>query len=162
MTSLETFPTRRPHRIFRVNDPYKNCTSNFKINYNKYLILLDISPYLCHISAIKFLTGGDMGYKQIDRNMTFAEVSLLKSMEHNRSLKRLENINQVINWSQVEEILMAHYTVGTSREGADAYSPLMLLKGILLQKWYHIDSDPELENQINDRISFKKFILTVS
>ena len=53
---------------------------------------------------------------------------------------------------------MSHYTVGTSREGADAYPPLMLLKGLLLQKWYHIDSDPELENQINDRISFKKFM----
>jgi IS5 family transposase len=113
---------------------------------------------LSHISAIKFLSGGDMGYKQIESNVTFAEVSLLKSMEHNRSLKRLEKINQVINWSQVEEILMAHYAVGSSREGADAYPPLMLLKGLLLQKWYRIDSDPELENQINDRISFKKFI----
>ena len=113
---------------------------------------------MCHIPAIKFLFGGDMGYKQIDPNMTFAEASLLKSMEHNRSLKRLEKINSFINWSQVEEILMAHYTVGSSREGADAYSPLMLLKGLLLQKWYRIDSDPELENQINDRISFKKFM----
>ena len=99
-----------------------------------------------------------MGYKRIDQNMTFAEVSLLTSMEHNRSLKRLEKINQVIDWSQVEEILMGHYTIGSSREGADAYSPLMLLKGLLLQKWYRIDSDPELENQINDRISFKKFM----
>lgn len=99
-----------------------------------------------------------MGYKRSDQSMTFAEVSLLKSMEHNRSLKRLEKINQVIDWSQVKEILMAHYTVGTSREGADAYSPLMLLKGLLLEKWYRIDSDPELENQINDRISFKKFL----
>ena len=99
-----------------------------------------------------------MGYKQIDRNMSFAEVSLLKCMEHNRSLKRLEKINSVIDWSQVEEILLSHYTIGTSREGADAYSPLMLLKGLLLQKWYRIDSDPELENQINDRISFKEFL----
>jgi IS5 family transposase len=99
-----------------------------------------------------------MGYKQIEPNMTFAEVSLMSSMEHNRSLKRLEKINQVIHWSKVEEILLSHYTVGTSREGADAYPPLMLMKGLLLQKWYHIDSDPELENQINDRISFKKFM----
>ena len=53
---------------------------------------------------------------------------------------------------------MAHYTIGSSREGADAYSPLMLLKGLLLQKWYRIDSDQELENQINDRISFKDFM----
>ena len=99
-----------------------------------------------------------MGYKQIDRNITFAEVSLRNSMEHNRSLKRLEKINQVIDWSKVDEVLTSHYTVGISREGADAYPPLMLLKGLLLQKWYRIDSDPELENQINDRISFKKFL----
>jgi hypothetical protein len=32
-------------------------------------------------------------------------------MEHNRSLKRLEKINQVINWSKVGEILLAHYTL---------------------------------------------------
>ena len=64
--------------------------------------------------------------------MTFAEVSLLKSMEHDRSLKRLGKINQVINWSQVEEILTVHYTVGIRSEGADAYSPLILLKGLLL------------------------------
>ena len=34
----------------------------------------------------------------------------------------------------------------------------MLLKCLLLQKWFRIPSDPELENQINDRISFKKFL----
>jgi len=84
-----------------VVNPQKIAMRNSKINYNKYSILLDISPYFCHISSINFLTGGDMGYKQIDRNMTFAEVSLLKSMEHNRSLTKFEKINQVINWSTV-------------------------------------------------------------
>ena len=53
---------------------------------------------------------------------------------------------------------MNHYRVGTSREGADAYPPILLFKCLLLQKWFHIDSDPELESQINDRISFKKFL----
>jgi len=48
--------------------------------------------------------------------------------------------------------------VGTSREGADAYTPLLLYKCLLLQKWFNIDSDPELENQINDRLFFKKFL----
>ena len=51
---------------------------------------------------------------------------------------------------------MDHYTVGTSSEGPDAYPPLLLFKCLLLQKWFHIDSDPELESQINDRIAFKK------
>ena len=99
-----------------------------------------------------------MGYKQMDRNMTFAEIDLMTSMEHNRSLKMMEKINQVIDWSKVEAVLLKHYTVGTTIEGADAYPPLMLMKALLLQKWFQIHSDPELENQINDRISFKKFI----
>ena len=34
----------------------------------------------------------------------------------------------------------------------------MLLKAVLLQKWYGIKSDPERETQINDRFSFKSFI----
>ena len=99
-----------------------------------------------------------MGYKKTERNMTFAEVDLKGSMEHNRSLKMMERINEAIDWSKIESILMKHYPVGTNSEGADAYSPMVLLKAFLLQKWFRIDSDPELENQINDRISFKKFL----
>jgi IS5 family transposase len=99
-----------------------------------------------------------MGYKQMDRNMTFAEVDLMTSKEHNRSLKMMEKINQVIDWSKIEAVLLKHYAVGTTIEGADAYPPIMLLKAFLLQKWFRIHSDPELENQINDRISFKNFL----
>jgi len=99
-----------------------------------------------------------MGYKKADPNLTFAELSLMGSMEHNRSLKLMEKIDRLIDWSKIEHLLMNHYTVGTSNEGADAYPPLMLLRALLLQKWFKIESDPELENQINDRISFKKFL----
>jgi transposase, IS5 family len=35
---------------------------------------------------------------------------------------------------------------------------LLLFKCLLLQKWFQIKSDPELESQINDRISFKSFL----
>jgi len=90
--------------------------------------------------------------------MTFAEVSLRNSIKHNRSLKRLEKINRAIDWSQVEAVLLSHYAVGKRREGADTYPPLLSMKALLLQKWYKIDSDPELENQINERVSFKKFL----
>lgn len=90
--------------------------------------------------------------------MTFAEISLLRSMDHNRALGRMTKIDAAIDWSKIESVLMKHYTVGASREGADAYPPIILLKGLLLQKWFKIDSDPELETQINDRISFKKFL----
>ena len=35
-----------------------------------------------------------MGYKKAEPNMTFAELSLMGSMEHNRSLKLMEKINE--------------------------------------------------------------------
>jgi Transposase and inactivated derivatives, IS5 family len=99
-----------------------------------------------------------MGYKHIDTNLTFAEISLMRSMEHNRSLRMMEKINAIIDWSKMEALLLKHYAIGKSAEGADAYHPLILLKCMLLQQWFHNDSDPDLENQINDRISFKKFL----
>ena len=81
-----------------------------------------------------------------------------KSLEHNRSLQMMMSIEKVVRWRDLEALLMEHYATGTSKEGADAYPALMLLKALLLQKWFRIPSDPELENQINDRISFKKFL----
>jgi hypothetical protein len=84
----------------------------------------------------------------------------------------MEKLDKAIDWSRVESILLSHYTVGTSGEGADvypiefgdysmrAYPPILLFKCLLLQKWFHprgigfafhgasIDSDPELESQI--------------
>jgi hypothetical protein len=51
---------------------------------------------------------------------------------------------------------MDHYRVGTSCEEADAYPPILLFKCLLLQKWFHIDLDPKLESQNNDRIPFHK------
>ncbi len=99
-----------------------------------------------------------MGYKKIESKIGFAELAFSSSMAKNRSLKTLEQMNKVIDWTKIENILMKYYKVGTSNEGADAYPPLMLFKCLLLQKWFRIPSDPELESQINDRISFKKFL----
>ena len=99
-----------------------------------------------------------MGYKKMKQNLGFADLDLASSIKHNRSLKNMEKLNQAIDWNRINSILLSHYTVGTSSEGADAYPPLLLYKCLLLQKWFHIDSDPELENQINDRLSFKKFL----
>jgi IS5 family transposase len=99
-----------------------------------------------------------MGYKELGKEISFADLAISKSLEHNRSLKMMNRINEVVKWRNIDALLREYYEVGTSKEGADAYPPLMLLKCLLLQKWFRIPSDPELENQINDRISFKKFL----
>jgi hypothetical protein len=86
-----------------------------------------------------------MGYEKIDKTVSLAELSRPSSIENNR-------------WENIEGLLKEHYHTGQSHEEADAYSHLMFLKGMLFQKWFHIPSDSELENQINGRISFKKFL----
>lgn len=99
-----------------------------------------------------------MGFKNMKTNFTFADISLFNSMEKNRAIKRMDLINVTVDWSRIESLLLRNYPVGKSFEGNDAYPPLLLMKCILLQQWFKIDSDPELETQINDRISFKKFL----
>ena len=99
-----------------------------------------------------------MGFKNMKTNFTFADISLFNSMEKNRAIKRMEHFNATVDWSRIESLLMRNYPVGKSFEGNDAYPPLLLMKCLLLQQWFKIDSDPELETQINDRISFKKFL----
>jgi IS5 family transposase len=99
-----------------------------------------------------------MGFKNMKTNFTFADISLFNSMEKNRAIKRMEHFNATVDWSRIESLLLRNYPVGKSFEGNDAYPPLLLMKCLLLQQWFKIDSDPELETQINDRISFKKFL----
>jgi len=77
-----------------------------------------------------------MGFKRIDRNLGFADLALASSMEKNRSLSTLKQLDKVIDWAEIEKILMARYEIGFSNEGADAYPPLMLFKCLLLQKWF--------------------------
>ena len=99
-----------------------------------------------------------MGYKKWGKEISFADLAVERSLGHNRSVKMMNRINKVVSWKNIEALLKEYYEVGTSKEGADAFPPLLLMKCMLLQKWFHIVSDPELENQINDRISFKKFL----
>jgi hypothetical protein len=73
-----------------------------------------------------------MGHKKADTTVSFAEFSLLSSLEKNRSVKMMERISKSINWKNIETLLKKHYHIGQSHEGADAYSLLMLLKCILL------------------------------
>ncbi len=75
-----------------------------------------------------------MAFKKMEQNLSFADLALKSSLKHNRSLKLMENLNNSIDWSRIETILMNHYTAGTSSEGAKAYPPILLFKCLLLQK----------------------------
>ena len=99
-----------------------------------------------------------MAFKKMETNFSFADISLFSSLERNRAIKRMKQINAIVDWSRIENLLLRNYPVGKSAEGNEAYPPLILMKCLLLQQWFRIDSDPELETQINDRSSFKTFL----
>jgi IS5 family transposase len=99
-----------------------------------------------------------MSFKKMETNFSFADISLFPSLERNRAIKRMQQINAVVDWSRIDTLLLRNYPVGKSAEGNEAYPPLILMKCLLLQQWFQIDSDPELETQINDRSSFKTFL----
>ena len=43
------------------------------------------------------------------------------------------DIANSIDWDSIEAVLMGHYQIGTSKEGADAYPPLLLFKCLFLK-----------------------------
>lgn len=99
-----------------------------------------------------------MAYKQIDQYMTFADMAIENHASKNRTLNFLKELDSSIDWNPIEVLLKKNYEPGKSKDGEPAYQPLLLFKCFLLQKWFRIKSDPELESQINDRISFKVFL----
>ena len=47
-----------------------------------------------------------MGYKKIGENLSFADLAVAKSLEHNRSLKMMEKINKVVKWKNIDALLL--------------------------------------------------------
>jgi len=67
-------------------------------------------------------------------------------------LKRLEAI---VDWGRFDQLLRR--VVLERSRGAAAYPPLLMFRALLLQRWYSL-SDPQLEEALNDRFSFKRFV----
>lgn len=65
-------------------------------------------------------------------------------------------INTLLDWDKISRIIDNHYTKGKSATGSPSYDGLLLFKMCLLQTWYGL-SDYEVEDRVNDSISFGYF-----
>ncbi|MDO9036937.1 MAG: IS5 family transposase [Lutibacter sp.] len=65
-------------------------------------------------------------------------------------------INTLLDWEKISRIIDKHYTKGKSATGSPSYDGLLLFKMCLLQTWYGL-SDYEVEDRVNDSISFGYF-----
>lgn len=67
--------------------------------------------------------------------------------------ERLGRIKGIIDWGAVDRLLKPL----RSDLGAPGYPVGVLLRALLLQQWYSL-SDPELEEALADRLSFRRFV----
>lgn len=86
-------------------------------------------------------------------NMTFGDLS----MRNRGKNEFLENVKALIDWNSLEKLLKENLKRGINAVGNPCYSELLLFKILLLQTWYNL-SDPKVEEAINDRISFTRFL----
>src|SRR3954451_21799418 len=66
-------------------------------------------------------------------------------------------INNLINWNEIEALIKQYYNKGFSVAGRPSYPGLLLFKICLLQTWYGL-SDYEVEDKVNDSLSFMQFV----
>ena len=89
-----------------------------------------------------------------NNKISFADLALER-----RKIKEdfFNQINKLVNWSPIEKKINKCYKKGESATGRPSYSGIVLFKMTLLQTWYGL-SDYELEDQVNDRVSFSRFV----
>jgi len=75
-----------------------------------------------------------------------------------RKMKQIffSQINTLLDWSSISSVIAEDYRKGKSATGKPSYDGLLLFKMCLLQTWYGL-SDHEVEDRVNDSISFGYF-----
>src|SRR4030081_2594293 len=81
---------------------------------------------------------------------TFFDLAIERRRASNQVL---ETITSEVNFTEAEERVAAHYGQG----GRPACRVGVLLRVMILQHLYGL-SDPQAEEQLNDRLSFQKFV----
>lgn len=70
---------------------------------------------------------------------------------------KLSDIDVLINWEAFRPIVTGLYNNKSEKGGRPNIDEIVMIKCLILQQWHGL-SDPELERQITDRISFRKFL----
>ena len=72
-------------------------------------------------------------------------------------LTKIAQIDRVIDWAPVRAVIGTVHTTGSTPTGRPSYDGLMLFKIELLRVWYGL-RDEGVEEMVNDRISFSRFV----
>lgn len=92
--------------------------------------------------------------KQETERISFIDLMMNPKNKETRKKEFFDALQNLINWRKIEYRIEALYNQETGRPGFPA---LVMFKSLLLASWYGL-SDPELEDCLKDRISFKQFV----
>ena len=91
------------------------------------------------------------------KNSSFADTAIIDRRIKMRN-PFLNQINQIVDWRPISKLLNKHcLKQATTPMGSPSYPPLLLFKILLLETWYGL-SDREVEERINDSISWSDFL----
>jgi len=90
------------------------------------------------------------------RQMTFADMKITQNRKVSRVSVKLDKINSIVDWEKVLEVVKVVDRTDKEKGGCPHKDLLVKVKMLFLQSLYNL-SDPELEDQINDRLSFQRF-----
>jgi len=89
---------------------------------------------------------------------TFKAYMLKKAYQRYQKLgDRLAQIKPLIDWEAFRPIVTGLYNNKGPQGGRPNIDEVVMMKILVLQSWYGL-SDPELERQVADRISFQRFL----
>jgi len=89
---------------------------------------------------------------------TFSNFAFKREYEHIAELgDRLGEVEKLVDWESFRPIIGEMYSNKEGKGGRPNYDEVLMIKMLVLQQWHGL-SDPELERQVNDRISFRKFL----
>lgn len=74
-----------------------------------------------------------------------------------KTMAQLDRLDQAVPWELLAEPIRATYRNTTAQGGRPNVPVVMMLKVVMLQKWFNI-SDPGMEGLLRDRISFRHFV----
>ena len=70
---------------------------------------------------------------------------------------KLAEVEPLIDWNAFTSIIQPMYSNQSPMGGRPNTDPVIMVKLLVLQQWYGL-SDPELERQVDDRLSFQRFL----
>jgi IS5 family transposase len=94
----------------------------------------------------------------VRKNESFGFVdAVMAELGGPRSATLLERLDAATPWDAIAAPVRALPEYTNKGAGHPAWDPTLMLKCLMLAKWFNL-SDPGLEEQLKDRISFRKFV----